>query len=416
MTRQSDQAAEIGAVNTSHSKKHAFDIGAASRAGFDSRRAKRATSRLTSPPRLGGPTHAYGFTLVELLVVIAIIGILVALLLPAIQAAREAARRAQCVSNIKQLGLAAHNYLSAKKDVLPAGLIQEFKVPGGNQGRTFFIYLMPYMENQALYDNWGFGAPGNLPSANCATEQSPAATIIPTLLCPSDNPAEKVTYITASSGSSGNGSPFTGFFSVTSYAGNHGTKSYYPAASATGNVSTDNGMFYIVALPAGSNAGVCYPRAGKPCVQPDKGVAYKSVTDGTSKTFLFGERYNYDPIFDAMYDKSPASTNGLRIHQFALWGWMGDFKGTAHATRSAGDSPSFQGVINRQCPASCLTGSGNQYQCEDDRLQTWGSGHPGGANFVMADGSSRFVTDSIAPAVLVALSTRGAGDIVSDEF
>src|SRR3954469_15982088 len=107
-----------------------------------------------------------GFTLVELLVVIAIIGILVALLLPAIQAAREAARRAQCVNNIKQLGLAAHNYLSAKKDVLPGGMFQELKIPGGNQGQTFFIYLMPYMEYQIIYDNWNFGntSPGR--SAN----------------------------------------------------------------------------------------------------------------------------------------------------------------------------------------------------------------------------------------------------------
>src|SRR5213083_2700232 len=95
------------------------------------------------------------FTLVELLVVIAIIGILVALLLPAIQAAREAARRAQCTSQLKQLGLALHNYISAKKDTLPAGLYTETKTgASGNQGDTFFVRLLPYLEEQATYDRW----------------------------------------------------------------------------------------------------------------------------------------------------------------------------------------------------------------------------------------------------------------------
>jgi prepilin-type processing-associated H-X9-DG protein len=90
---------------------------------------------------------------------------------------------------------------------------------------------------------------------------------------------------------------------------------------------------------------------------------------------------------------------------------MGNYSGTAHVTRSSAE---VYHVINRQCPESCRTSSG--YQCTDDRLQTWGSGHPGGANFVMVDGSTRFIADSIVPAVLIALSTRNGAETVSDDY
>jgi prepilin-type N-terminal cleavage/methylation domain-containing protein/prepilin-type processing-associated H-X9-DG protein len=348
------------------------------------------------------PKKSRGFTLVELLVVIAIIGILVALLLPAIQAAREAARRAQCTNHLKQLGLALQNYMSAKKDVLPGGMSQQHdtdlpahsKGMGSYQGETFFVYLMPYMEEQAVYDNWKFTDRGK----NSLTDTSPAAQLIPTLLCPSDNPAEKVVNIPASTQS---GAAFGGFYSITSYAGNGGTKNYYPTTTGCGAGAMDDGTFAIWAV-APSTAGVCYVRpAPAPCYRHTRGITLKSVTDGTSKTILGGEKYNYDQIFD---DKL-TSFSGLRIHQWSIWGWTGGFKGIGHVTRSGGDVP----IINRQCPGSCATAP--DVCCQDDRLKTWGSGHPGGANFVMTDGSTQFLTDSINPTTLTALSTRAGGEI-----
>jgi prepilin-type N-terminal cleavage/methylation domain-containing protein/prepilin-type processing-associated H-X9-DG protein len=353
------------------------------------------------------------FTLVELLVVIAIIGILVALLLPAIQAAREAARRTQCTNNVKQLGLAAHNYMSSKRDILPPGMFQDNKLPF--QGETLFVSFLPYLEEQATADRWDYNdrrqnsCPGLAPP--CA--DAPTGTLINTLICPTDNPASRVVTFVPTLPPENHGLLYRGVYAITSYAGNGGTKSYYTEQSGTGPKSRDDGMFFVVA-PAASTSGVCYDRPGPPagpCVRHDKGVALKSVSDGTSKTLLFGEKYNEDPVFDGMRS---ADRSGLLIHQWAFWGWTGGFKGNGAVLRSSGDSNVVVGVINRQTPQSCASSSG--YQCQDDRLMTWGSGHPGGANFVFADGSSKFITESITPDTLRAISTRAGNETVSDSL
>src|SRR6478609_9359060 len=114
-------------------------VGAANRA---------ALGDVPGPPQLGGPAAVHGFTLVELLVVIAIIGILVALLLPAIQAAREAARRAKCQANLHNVALAVLNYESAKKK-FPVGFVSQ---PSGNEAWGWSVFILPYLEEQALYD------------------------------------------------------------------------------------------------------------------------------------------------------------------------------------------------------------------------------------------------------------------------
>jgi prepilin-type N-terminal cleavage/methylation domain-containing protein/prepilin-type processing-associated H-X9-DG protein len=326
-----------------------------------------------------------GFTLVELLVVIAIIGVLVALLLPAVQAAREAARRSQCTNNLKQFGLAVANQVSAKRDELPAGLTQD---SGPYRGVSFFVYLLPYMEQQAVFSRWDFK---NL-NLNSATETSPTATQIPMFVCPSDEPTDRV--VNFSTMPSGNhGLAYPGYYAVTSYAGNGGTRSYYS------NDSIDDGVFYTT-----GPAGICYQRtAPTPCERHNDPVELQQITDGTSNTILGGEKYNVDPAFDAL---APNSRSGLLIHQWSLWGWTGGFKGVGHVLRSSSEPINFTA-------ANCGTISSG-YSCQDRRLNNWGSGHPSGATILFCDGSARFMSDSTSTITLAALSTRAGDEVVNE--
>jgi len=117
-----------------------------------------------------------GMTLIELLVVITIITLLIALLLPAVQVAREAARRSQCVNNLKQLGVAAANYESTN-GVYPPGVLYT----SGQYGASVFVRMLPFMEQSAIYNNYNFSVPSFTP-----TSYTTAATLVSTLHCPSD--------------------------------------------------------------------------------------------------------------------------------------------------------------------------------------------------------------------------------------
>lgn len=225
------------------------------------------------------------FTLVELLVVIAIIGILIALLLPAVQAAREAARRSQCINHLKQIALGAQNYHSAKK-TLPPALIT------GSGEPTWALLLLPYVEGTTIADLWQRDLSVPYPNAlNAYYRVSDAARrAVPSIyLCPSRRPAdeffskERNTRAVAGSGTIG------GPGALSDYAGNAGSLDTYKCGAQTG---------WTFTKPNVPNGTMLFPRVvgGKeilanPTVTWSYRLPIARITDGSVHTFLFGEKH-----------------------------------------------------------------------------------------------------------------------------
>ena len=299
-----------------------------------------------------------GFTLVELLVVIAIIGILVALLLPAIQAAREAARRMQCGNNLKQLGVALHNYHDVH-DAFPSGF-------GGNQtysdncnGYSWLVLSMPFYEQQSLYDKIDFRGAVNapltvtLPNGNAVTGQSNAAvarTRMKALLCPSD-------------GSNRNGT-MDGQANV---GGTWGVNNY--KACAGSNWAWGSFTFTSQAGPFPGDANGLDRGNGLICRNSDgHGANWKtfaSVADGTANTFAVGEAI-------------PAWCSHT-------WWWW--FNGTT-ATCCVPLNYKPLSVLNNTTSMEA-----EKHNWPDN--YSFMSRHPTGGQFTMADGGVKFVSETI---------------------
>ena len=328
--------------------------------------------------------RSHGFTLIELLVVIAIIGILTALLLPAVQMAREAARRVQCVNNLKQLALAAHGYHDAVRSFPPAMLLSQYDASKGRyRGVSLFVLLLPYFEQGNLHDQWDFSSP----NANFSGATDAHAAWGPDLLCPSEPEDENPLHYSARL----TGSSSDRWIKVTSYGGNAGTRSYHPAS---GFLTTD-GMFFMAgpgSLP-------------KPNQRP---VRLAGIRDGTSNTLLFGERSRWAPNYNTFADQG--------------WDWPFRYYGNWAATSTSGVahvSLSSYPPINYRVPfdydhraeASPPANDADEFRHYIDlRVCSFGSNHPGGANFAMADGSVRFLSETLPLVTLRALSTRQGGE------
>jgi len=287
-----------------------------------------------------------GFTLIELLVVIAIIGVLIALLLPAVQAAREAARRAQCTNNLKQLGIASHNYLD-RWQALPSGYRWD-PLSGAyagyvGTGHGLFPPLMSEMEQSNVFNAINF---------NFNIFYNPNLTIhkigVNSLWCPSDATISTIRTIPSDFGWEPVPAGVPALMAYTSYAGNGGpwTNNCYPTRSTYGTVKANSkGMFS------------CF-----------SDVRLAEVTDGTSNTILFGEHGH------ALLDEASQSD----------WHWW--------TSGNWGDT-----LITTMYPLNPHRKVGNFAAGNNASvfIASFSSLHPGGANFGFADGSVRFLKDSI---------------------
>jgi prepilin-type N-terminal cleavage/methylation domain-containing protein/prepilin-type processing-associated H-X9-DG protein len=345
------------------------------------------------------PTQRRGFTLIELLVVISIIGVLIALLLPAVQAAREAARRAQCTNNLKQIGLAIHNYLGAFQ-ALPFG-------KGGSYGAALPgtpIYarwsaqsqLLLYLEQGVLFNSINFNFPPETPGMAGAVPFMPpyqnpnrenataCITQLATFLCPSDGPVQTI------------------WPGGTNYLANQQTWACdlgdkNPASVAPGE--NPQGVFYF-----------------------QSAVKVADVTDGTSNTAFFSEKLRGqgipNPQTDMFVTKSQTSLDAtyqdcrainvltappLTSRQGMTW-VMGEMCCTSYNHVSTPNTNTCAGLgfpgsmanMSMQVPPS--------------------SRHPGGVNVLMGDGAVHFLKNSIDLATWRAIGTRNGGEVVSGAF
>jgi prepilin-type N-terminal cleavage/methylation domain-containing protein/prepilin-type processing-associated H-X9-DG protein len=291
-----------------------------------------------------------GFTLIELLVVIAIIGILIALLLPAVQSAREAARRMSCTNNLKQTGLAMHLYHDTFGR-LPAAWMATHPTSGqpywlGRPGWAWGASVLPYMEQESIVKSLiHFDLPVVDP-----LNQAARVAVVKTYRCPSDVGQDKFVLE-------------AGAMPMPNYMAN-----YTATELATSNYV---GVFGTASMMTVYSKGTA-PADGPMIFQ--QGCRFADIVDGLSETLLVGERHS----------QTRAST------------WVGVLAGGAHA-------PACVVGVATDPPNSPVNG----------KFHTFSSFHPGGTNFLAADGSVHFLPDNIETAPYRALCTRAGGDVTA---
>lgn len=296
-----------------------------------------------------------GFTLIELLVVIAIIAVLIALLLPAVQQARESARRTQCRNNMKQIGLAIHNYEGSVRCFPPVGI-----TVSGGQGHSMFTFILPYIDQAPLYSKIRIDLPvtdpSNLPPANLM-----GGTVIPGYNCPSSAGPRIADY-----GAPANFLPFPAGVAL------FGTLDY----GITTGIGAPFSGFLPVGTPTGSTGLLDYNAARR----------HSDCTDGLSNTILIAE--------DA--GRLDRYQMGKKIAGYVDGAAWADYNSEYYVHGSNAD------------------GSGGRCAINCDNSNEIYSFHTGGAMVLVGDGTVRFLNANIDGRILAGLISRNGGEVLGD--
>jgi len=300
------------------------------------------------------------FTLIELLVVIAIIAILIGLLLPAVQKVREAAARAQCQNNMKQFGLALHNFAGANNDKFPASRIT---VAGDSKFRSWTPVVLAYVEQDNVGRLWN-----NTSKWNTSTNIVTAKNTFKVFVCPS---VPGRTLLPAPN--------------------DYGPGDYGSINAVRRRFYTANGIGAIFPLGPTGAAGNEVDGVMKRVTD----TPLLAVTDGLSNTILIGEDAGRPSIHQQGRSSGVNTADG--------WGWADPDCGF-----------SLDGVVPGILGANWTTGGTCIVNCTND--SEFYAFHSGGMNACLADGSVRFIRSTIAPATLAAIVTAAGGEVVSGDF